>query len=65
MDTLGDRTIGRRHLGDRIEDRLQAVGLLGALLALSAQLCGALLHRGTLGSSEAAGPGLGTVRRHV
>src|SRR5256884_6534470 len=64
MYALGERTIPRRHLGDAVEDRLQPVGLLGALLALGAQLRGALLHRGALSSSEAVGLGLGTVRGH-
>jgi len=64
MDALSDRTILRRHLRDRVESRLQAVGLLGALPALSAQFSRALLHRGTLCSSEAAGPGLGPLRGH-
>src|SRR5580658_9294188 len=64
MDALGHGAILWRHLCDRVEDRLQPVGLFRALLALSAQLRGALLHRGTLCSSEAAGPGLGTLRGH-
>ena len=38
--------------GDRVEHRLQAVGLLGALLALGAELGGALLHRGALLRAE-------------
>ena len=41
MHALGERTILRRHLRDPVEDRLQPVGLLGALLALRAQLGGA------------------------
>jgi len=43
MHALGERTILRRHLRDLVEDRLQPVGLLGALLALGAQLGGARL----------------------
>src|SRR6516225_4747423 len=65
MDALGDRAILRCHLRDRVEERLQPVGLLGALLALGAQLRGALLHRGTLRGGEAAGPGLRTLRGHL
>jgi hypothetical protein len=57
------RTILRRHLRDPV-GRLQSVGLLGTLLALGAQLRGALLHRGTLLSAEAVGLGLGTLRGH-
>ena len=64
MHALGERTILRRHPRDAVEDRLQPVGLLGALLALGAQLRGALLHRGTLLSAEAVGLGLGTLRGH-
>jgi hypothetical protein len=41
MHALGERTILRRHLRDPVEDRLQPVGLLGALLALGAQFGGA------------------------
>jgi hypothetical protein len=52
------------HLRDTVEDRLQAVGLLGALLALGAQLGGAFLHRGTLCGAEAAGLGRGILRGH-
>src|SRR5947199_418335 len=48
VHALGQRTVLRCHLRDPVEHRLQAVGLLGALLALGAQLGGALLHRGTL-----------------
>src|SRR5260370_14456162 len=64
MHALGERTILRCHLRDAVEDRLQAVGLLGALLALGAQLGGACPHRGTLLGAEAAGPGPGILRRH-
>src|SRR5487761_552187 len=64
MHALGERTILRRHLRDPVEDRLQPVGLLSALLTLGAQLGGALLHRGTLLSGEAVGLGLGILRRH-
>jgi hypothetical protein len=64
MHALGERTVLRRHLRDAVEDRLQAVGLLGALLALGAQLGGALLHRGTLLSGEAVGLGLGILSGH-
>ena len=59
-----ERTILRRHLRDPVEDRLQPVGLLGALLALGAQLGGALLHRGTLLGAEAVGLGPGTLPGH-
>src|SRR5215475_8274301 len=64
MHALGQRTILRCHLRDAVEDRLQAVGLLGALLALGAQLGGALLHRGTLLGGEAAGLGIYILRGH-
>jgi hypothetical protein len=64
MHPLGERTVLRCHLRDAVEDGLQAVGLLGALLALGAQLGGALLHSGTLCGAEAAGLGLGTGRGH-
>jgi hypothetical protein len=64
MHALGERTIFRCHLRDAVEDRLQAVGLLGALLALGAQLGGALFHRGTLLGAEALGLGLGILRGH-
>ena len=64
MHALGERTILRRHLRDPVEDRLQAVRLLGALLALGAQLGGALLHRGTLVGAEAAGVGFGILPGH-
>src|ERR1700733_3347542 len=64
MHPLGERTISRCHLLDPVEDRLQAVSLLGTLRALGAQLGGTLLHRGTLLGAETAGPGLGTLRRH-
>ena len=53
MHALGQRAILRRHRGDAVEDRLQAVRLLGALLALGPQLGRALLHRGALGGAEA------------
>jgi hypothetical protein len=59
MHALGERTILRRHLRDAVQDSLQPVGLLGALLALGAQLGSARLHRGTLIGGEAAGVGLG------
>jgi hypothetical protein len=36
VDALGQRPVVRRHLGDRLEHRLQAVGLLGAFLTLGA-----------------------------
>jgi Glyoxalase-like domain len=62
MHALGERAILRCHLRDLVEDRLQAVGLPGALLALGAQLGGALLHRGTLPGAEAAGLGPGILR---
>jgi len=64
MHALGERTILRCHLRDRVEDRLQAVGLLGALLALGAQFGGALLHRGALLGAETVGLGLGLLRGH-
>src|SRR5580692_12192124 len=64
MHALGQRTILRCHLRDAVEDRLQAVGLLGALLALGAQLGGTLLHRGALLGAEAAGLGHGILRGH-
>ena len=64
MHALGERTILWRHLRDLVEDRLQPVGLLGALLALGAQLGGARLHRGTLLSGEAVGFGVGILRGH-
>src|SRR5580693_5380380 len=51
-------------LRDAVQDRLQAVGLLGALLALSAQLRGALLHRGAFLGAEGIGPGRGILRGH-
>ncbi len=34
MHSLSQRTILRRHLRDPVQDRLNTVGLLGALLAL-------------------------------
>jgi len=64
MHALGERAILRRHLRDLVEDRLQAVGFPGALLALGAQLGGALLHRGTLLGAEAAGLGPGILPGH-
>jgi hypothetical protein len=64
MHALGERAILRRHLRDPVEDRLQAVGLLGAFLAFGAQLGGALLHRGTLLGAEAVGLGHGILRGH-
>src|SRR5260370_30936317 len=64
MHALGERTILRCHLRDAVEDRLQAVGLLGALVALGAQLGGALLHRGALLGAETIGFGLGIRRGH-
>jgi len=64
MHTLGKHTILRRHLLDPVEDRLQSVGPLGALLALGAQLGGALLHRGTLLGAKTVGLSLELVRRH-
>ncbi len=42
----------------------QAVGLPGALIALGAQLGGAVRHRRALGGAEAAGLGLGICRGH-
>src|SRR5712692_9690270 len=64
MHALGERAILRYHLRDAVEDRLQAVGPLGALLALGAQLGGACLHRGTLLGAEAFGLALGILRGH-
>jgi hypothetical protein len=64
MHALGQRTVLRCHLGDPVEDRLQAVGLLGARLSLGAQLGGALLHRGALFGGKAGGLGLGSLRGH-
>jgi Major Facilitator Superfamily len=64
IHALGGRTIGRRRLRDLVEDRLQPVGLLGALLALGAQLGSARFHRGTLLGGEAVRLGLGILRRH-
>jgi hypothetical protein len=62
---LGERPILRRHLRDPVEDRLQAIGLLGALPALGPQLGGALLHRGAFLGGEALGlGGGGLLRRH-
>jgi hypothetical protein len=58
MRALGDCTILWRHLRDPVEDGLQSVGPVGALLALGAQFggallhCGALLHRGALLGAE-------------
>ncbi len=64
MHALGERTILRFHLRDGVDDRLEAVGLLGALLALGAQLGGALLHRGALLGAETVGLALGLLCRH-
>ncbi|MFZ0190743.1 MAG: hypothetical protein WAL72_27815 [Streptosporangiaceae bacterium] len=64
MHALGKRTILRCHPRDAVQDCLQAVGFLGALLALGAQLGGALLHRGTLSGAEPAGLGRGILRGH-
>ena len=64
MHALGERSILRRHLRDPVQDRLQSVGPLGALLALGAQLGGALLHRGALFGAEAVGSVLGFFRGH-
>ena len=52
------------HLGDRLEDRVQTVGLLRALPAFGAQFGGARLHRGALGGAEAVGRGLCGLRGH-
>jgi len=62
---LGDGSIFRRHLRDGVEDGLQPIGLLGALLPLGAQLRRALLHRRTLRGAEAVGVGLQGLRGHV
>ncbi len=64
MHSLGERPVLWCHLGDAVEDRLQAVGLLGAFLALGTQLGGALFHRGALLGAEAAGSGRCIRRRH-
>src|SRR6476661_10011298 len=64
MYPLGQRTILWRHRRDAVEDRLQPIGFLGTLLALSAQLLGALFHRGALGCAEAFGLGMRTLRGH-
>jgi hypothetical protein len=64
VHALGERPILRRHLGNLVEDRLKRVGLRGALLALGAQLGGALLHRGKLLGAEAVKFGLGILRGH-
>ena len=64
MHPLGERAILRRHPRDAVEDRLQAVGLLGALLAFGAQLGGAHLYRGTLLGAEAVGLCHGILRGH-
>src|SRR6266496_4542746 len=64
MHAPGERAILRCHLRDAVQDRLQAVGLPGALRAPGAQLGGACLHRGTLLGAEAAGLGPGIVRGH-
>jgi hypothetical protein len=64
MHALGERTILRRHLRDAVKDRLQLIGLLGALLALGAQLGGAPPHRSTFLGGEAVGLGLGILRGH-
>jgi NADP-dependent 3-hydroxy acid dehydrogenase YdfG len=64
VHALGERTILRCHPRDAVEDRLQAIGLLGALVALGAQLGGAVLHRRTLLGAEAAELGLGILRGH-
>src|SRR4051794_6269280 len=71
VDALGERTVVRAHLRDRIEERLEPLGLLLALLALGAQLRGALLHGGALLGAEAVGRGrvtrlgLALLRRHA
>jgi len=65
MHALGQRPVLWCHLGDTVEDRLQAIGLLGAFLALGAQLGGALFHRGALLGAEAAGFAGGIRRRHL
>jgi hypothetical protein len=64
VHALGEGAIRRRHLRDPVEDRLQTVGLLGALLALGAQLGGTLLHRGALLGGEPLGRGRGLLGRH-
>jgi len=64
MHALSERAVLRCHLRDPVEDRLQTVGLLCALLAIGAQLGGALLHRGTLLGAEAVGFTLGILRGH-
>jgi hypothetical protein len=56
---LGQRAILRVHRLDAVEQGLQAVGLLCPLLALGAQLGGALLHGGPFLGAEAAGVILG------
>jgi hypothetical protein len=43
MHPLGQRPILRRHRRNTVEDRLEPVGLLGAFLALGAELRGAFL----------------------
>ena len=64
MHALGELTILWCHFRDLVQDRLQAVCLLGALLALGAQLGGALLHRGALFGTETVGLGFGILRGH-
>src|SRR5258708_6923392 len=64
MHALGERSIVWRHLRNLGEEFVQAVGLLGALLALGAQLGRAFLHRSTLLGAEAVGFFRGLLRGH-
>src|SRR6266508_2306991 len=64
VNSLSQRTVPRSHLRDGIENRLKAVGLLRALLALGTELGGALLHRGALLGGEAVEFLVGILRGH-
>ena len=65
VHALGELTIVRGHLRDPVQDRLEPVGLLGALLALGAELGRALLHRSAFLSTEPVGLVLDLLCRHA